>query len=438
MKKWNLPTGSDRKVAFVDARIVDPESGLEILGDLVVHGRRIGDFGESLLSDVELKSFDEVVNCDGHILMPGIIDIHVHLRDPGQLQNEDIHSGTKSAAAGGVTTVVCQPNTDPPIDTVETLAYIRDKAKRVGFVNVLCYASITGRGGDLTDMFALHKAGAVGFTDDGLPVMNSLFMRQAFMNAALLKVPVAQHAEDLDLSNGGCINEGAISHKLNVPGISHLAESVMVARDVLLLEQLGAHYHVLHVSTKKTVEIVRAAKDKGMRVTCEVTPHHLLLTEEAVDGYNTAAKMNPPLRTEEDRLCMIEALKDGTIDAIASDHAPHNEVYKELPLKEAAFGVVGLETILPLSLELYHSGALELHSLLAKLTCNPAKIIGSEAGRIKVGAPADLVLLDLNSEVRIETRQFVSKSKNSPFGGRKTRGKVLRTIVGGDTVYMDV
>ncbi|KYH12304.1 dihydroorotase [Neorickettsia sp. 179522] len=438
MKKWNLPAGSDRKVAFVDARIVDPESGLEILGDLVVHEGRISDFGESLLSDVELKPFDEVINCAGHLLIPGIIDIHVHLRDPGQLQNEDIHSGTKSAAAGGVTTVVCQPNTDPPIDTVETLAYIQDKAKKVGFVNVLCYASITRGGRDLTDMFALHKAGAVGFTDDGLPVMNSLFMRQAFLNAAFLKVPVAQHAEDLNLSDGGCINEGVMSHKLNVPGITHLAESVMVARDVLLLEQLNAHYHVLHVSTKKTVEIVRAAKDRGMKVTCEVTPHHFLLTEEAVDGYNTAAKMNPPLRTEEDRLCMIGALKDGTIDVIASDHAPHNEVYKELPLKEAAFGIVGLETILPLSLELYHSGILGLHSLLAKLTCNPAKIIGSEAGRIKVGSPADLVLLDLDSEVRIDTKQFASKSKNSPFGGRKTKGKVLRTIVGGDTVYMDM
>lgn len=438
MRRWELPVGREKKVAFVDARIIDPESGIELLGELVVCNGQISDFGESLLSEVELQSFDEVINCSGHVLMPGIIDIHVHLRDPGKTESEDIVSGTKSAAAGGVTTVVCQPNTNPPIDTVETLLYVLNKARSEAYVNVLSYASITKGGRELSDMFALHRAGAVGFTDDGLPVMNSLFMRQAFANASLLGVPVAQHAEDLDLSNGGCINEGMMSHKLNVPGITELAESVMVARDVQLLEQLDAHYHVLHVSTKKAIEIIRMARTKGMKVTSEVTPHHFTLNEEAVEGYNTAAKMNPPLRMEEDRLCMIEALRDGTIDAIASDHAPHNEVYKQLPLKEAAFGIVGLETILPLSLELYHSRVMDLHSLLAKLTCNPAKIINSKAGRIKVGSPADLLLFDLNAEVTIDTRKFVSKSKNSPFGGRKTKGRVLRTVVGGDTVYVDV
>lgn len=432
---WFLGEQSKGRIIFTDARIIDPETGKDINGNLIVENGRIKDFGPNVAYDVNLDGFYKVINCEGRILMPGVIDIHVHLRDPGQTHKEDIHSGTKSAAAGGVTTVVCQPNTTPPIDSIETFEYIKNKAEKEAFVNVKIYAAITKNGERLSDILSLHKAGAVGFTDDGLPVMNPLLMQKAFEYTAHLGVPVAQHAEDLNLSNKGCINQGAISNKLNVPGISDLSEYVMIGRDVMLLEKTHAHYHVLHISTKKSVEIVEKAKRLGMNITCEVTPHHLLLNENVADDYNTLAKMNPPLRTEEDRLYLIEALQNGTIDAIASDHAPHDEESKNLPLTKAAFGIVGLETILPLSLELYHNGSIDLYDLLRKLTCNPAKIINSDAGRIKLNAPADLIVLDIDHEYTIDVNQFASKSKNSPFNGRRVRGKVVCTVVGGNVVY---
>ena len=313
---------------------------------------------------------------------------------------------------------------------------MQQKAKETAYVNVLAYANITKNGETLADILSLYEAGAVGFTDDGLPVMNPHLMKQAFLCAGKLPVPVAQHAEDLFLSDKGCINEGETSAKLNVPGINDLSESVMVARDIMLLSQCQtAHYHVLHISTESAINSVIRAKKQGSNVTCEVTPHHLLLNDSAVENYNTLAKMNPPLRSEKNRLTMIEALKNGTIDAIASDHAPHEEQSKNLPITKAAFGIVGVETMLPLSLELYHNGTIPLHDLLVKLTCNPAKIINSDKGRIKKDAPADLVILDLNQEWEIDINKLSSKSKNSPFHGRKVKGKVLRTIVRGNTVY---
>lgn len=449
IRRWILPAEAakatsflGKKVIYINAQIIDPLTNLTLKGSLITANGKILDFGANLLTNVgaELSAFEEIIDCQNNLLIPGIIDLHVHLREPGQLHKETIHTGTKAAAAGGVTTVVCQPNTIPNINNIETLLYIQEKAKETAYVNVKAYANITKNGEVLTDILGLYKAGAVGFTDDGLPVMNPQLMREALKiaSATKIKAPIAQHAEDLFLSNKGCINEGHISEKLNVPGISDLSEAVMVTRDIMLLDQCqNAHYHVLHISTESAVKAVEKAKKQGLNVTAEVTPHHLLLNENIVESYNTLAKMNPPLRSEKNRLAMVEALKNNIIEAIASDHAPHEAQSKELPLTEAAFGIIGVETMLPLSLELYHNGAMSLHALLAKLTCGPANIINSKAGRIAIGAPADLVILDLNKEWIIDIDKLSSKSKNSPFHGRKVKGKVLRTVVAGYSVFID-
>ncbi len=423
----------DYKVLYTNARIIDPLTKMDIRGDLLTYGAKIASYSANAIGVVA----DEVIDCKGNILMPGIIDIHVHLRDPGYTNKEDIESGTKSAAAGGITTVVCQPNTNPKIEDIVVLSYVQKKAADVAYVNVEVYGAITKNQNSLTDMYSLQKAGVVGFTDDGLPVMDSNLMKQAMLYSSMFDIHIAQHAEDLTLTNCGCMNEGPISHELNVPGIPSSSEAIIVARDLILLESIpNAKYHLLHVSSKRAMELIIDAKKKKLNVTCEVTPHHLLLTEEALRGYNTLAKVNPPLKNEEDRKYLIKALQDGYIDVIASDHAPHDNDSKQLPISQASFGMVGLETMLPLSLELYHSGVMTLHDLLAKLTCNPAAIIKSKAGIIKEGAIADLIILDLNKECIIDKNNFSGKSNNTPFHGRKVKGEILRTIVMGQTVFI--
>ncbi len=421
------------KVVYSNVRIVDPKTKLDFFGDLLTYGKSIADFGDSLLKKYSV--IDEVIDCSGKLLMPGIVDLHVHFREPGQEHKETIESGSKSAATGGVTTVVCQPNTVPLIDNVVTLGYLKYRANKFAYVNIESYASVTKNGESLSEMELLYEAGAVGFTDDGLPVANSLLMKQALKYSEKLNVPIAQHAEDLLLSNGGCVNEGKTSSKLFVPGISNISEAVVVARDLLLLEAFGGHYHVLHVSTKEALRLVRNAKEIGLKVTCEVTPHHFTLNEESVLGYNTYAKMNPPLRSEKDRIAMIEGLQSGLIDCIATDHAPHEFEAKNVALEHAAFGIIGLETLLPLSLDLYHSGKMSLIDVLANLTYKPAQIINKKCGVIAKGAPADLTFIDLNREWTVDTSKFMSKSKNSPFNGRRVKGKVLRTVVKGKTVF---
>ncbi|MCU7611840.1 dihydroorotase [Anaplasma capra] len=424
-------------VAYVNARVVDPGSGTDAPGYVITNGREIADFGFGIPPAGDFRSTaDEVVDCGGHVLMPGIVDIHVHLREPGGEHKETIDTGSRSAAAGGVTTVVCQPNTSPHIDSVIVAKYLKMRALESSCVNIEFYGSITKPCGSLCDMVALREAGALGFTDDGSPVMNSLSMKRAFECASTLGVVVAQHAEDCHLSDGGCINEGKVSRELGLKGISDLSESIIVSRDIELLRGVpGAHYHVLHVSTKKSLALIRAAKNEGLPVTCEVAPHHFALTEDAVKEHGTLAKMNPPLRTEEDRLCMIDGLKDGTIDCIATDHAPHSHHEKSLPISSCAFGVIGLETLLPLSLELYHSGEMSLLDVLSKLTYKPADIVKIPRGRIAKGLVADLVVLDLEHAWTVDVSKFASKSKNSPFHGRAVKGRVLRTVVSGKTVY---
>jgi dihydroorotase len=429
---YNEKISKDKKVLYINARIIDPETKFDKIGQLLTIGNEIADFGENIK-----ESDAQIIDCEGHVLCPGLIDIQVHFRDPGQTHKEDLVSGSKSAVAGGITTVVCQPNTSPVLDSVTMFDYLHLKAKEVAHCNVRAYGAITKNmeGKELTDMASMKEAGAVGFTDDGLPVMNANVMRRAMEYSKNLNCPVAQHAEDLNLSNRGCINEGVASLELGVRGIPNISESVIVRRDLEILEMTGGHYHLLHVSTKEALDAIREAKSKGLKATVEVCPHHFALNDSTVLVHGSNAKMNPPLRSEKDRLSLIEGLRDGTIDAISTDHAPHDLASKNKPLEEAAFGIVGVETMLPVSLELYHNKTLSLVDLLAKMTNQAADIINFDGGRIKKGARADLVLIDLNKKWTVEPEKFYSKSKNSPFVNRNVKGRAIKTIIAGKLVY---
>jgi len=434
MQKFSpIKTIAQNKIIFKNARIIDPESKFDSIGDVLVENGLIADFGTNILAEGA-----EVIDCGWHVLCPGLLDIQVHFRTPGQTHKEDIVTGTKSAAAGGVTTTVCMANTSPTIDSPEILAQLDATVSAESYARVYSYASITkGLAGlELTDMEKLKAAGAIGFSDDGKPVMNSLIMRRAMEKAAGLGILIAQHAEDSNLSDGGCINEGKISKQLGVKGVPNASEAIIVARDLYLLELTGGHYHVLHISTHQAIEAVRRAKAKGLNVTCEAAPHHFMMTEDAVLEFDTMAKMNPPLRHEEDRLAIIQGLIDGTIDAIATDHAPHDPASKCVHISDASFGIVGLETMLPLSLDLYHQGKMSLSNVIGKMTYKAADIIGKkEFGRIRKGLPADFTLIDINHEWEIRPEEFSSKSKNAPFSSYKTKGRAIKTIVGGQIVY---
>lgn len=439
MPEWILPKRDNKnKVLLKNARVIDPESDLDLHGEVLIRDGVIVEVAESIEN---LDSECQIHDCDGLLLIPGLLDIQVHFREPGFEHKEDLHSGSKAAVAGGVTTVVCQPNTDPVIDNVYVLSYLQEIARQKAFNNVLFYPAVSKemKGKELTDMLELKKQGAVGFTDDGLPVSDSLLMKKALENSAMLDLVIAQHAEDLSLSDGGCINHGEISENLGVKGIPNASEAIMVERDMLLCELVSdAHYHLLHVGTRQEMEAIIRAKKKGLNVTCEVSPHHLFLTDQEVLRSGTNAKMNPPLRSEEDRKFLEQALIDGWIDCIATDHAPHEQSAKDLPIEKAAFGIIGVETMLPLCLQLFHDGKISLLELFKKMTCAPANIIRQKnRGCIKKGCIADLALIDLNHEWVIDSQKLNSKSKNTPFDGWKVKGKVKKTFVGGELVFED-
>lgn len=418
------------------ARLLDPESGRDAIGDLLVEGERISAVG----GDLSFSAQDaDIINADGLCLAPGLVDMRVQLREPGAEHMESIESAGQAAAAGGVTTMVALPNTDPPVDNVSVVEFLARRAREVKLAKIHTYAATTrGLGGrDLTEMGLLAANGALGFTDGVQAVADALVMRRVLAYARTFNLLVLQHPEEPSLGGAGEVSEGETATRLGLPGITPAAEVIMIERDLRLVEITGARYHIAHISTAAGIEAVRRAKAQGLPVTCDTAPPYFTLNETAIGDYRTFAKVSPPLRTEWDRRAVVEGLRDGTVDAIASDHAPWDQDSKRLPFSSAAYGIVGLETLLPLSLELYHNGHLGLIDVIRRLTWNPARLLGLPVGRLAPGAPADLLLFDPDVSWRICTDDFRSKSKNAPFDGRPVRGRVQRTIVDGRTIFWD-
>jgi dihydroorotase len=417
---------------FRNARLLDPASRRDAPGSLLVIDGKI-----AALDANDAPSGAAIVDCEGHCLAPGLVDMRVQLREPGAEHMENMVSASHAAAAGGVTTMAALPNTEPPIDDVALVDFVARRARDIGLVNIHTYAAATKgmKGRELTEMGLLAEAGALAFTDSLRAIADALVMRRALSYARTFDLLIIQHPEEPSLAVGGAMNEGEMATRLGLPGITPAAEVMMIERDLRLVEITGARYHAAHVSTAAAVEAIRAAKQRRLPVTCDTAPPYFALNETAVGEYRTFAKLSPPLRSEWDRRAVVEGLRDGTIDAIASDHAPHDQDSKRLPFTSAESGIIGLETLLPLSLELYHNRHLPLINLLRALTCAPADILRLAAGRLAVGAPADLVLFDLERPWQIAESDFHSKSKNSPFDGRPVQGGALRTIVGGRTVY---
>jgi dihydroorotase len=416
---------------FRGARLLDPAAGLDAVGDLLVVDGRIAEIG----GRIEAPDAT-VIDGTGACLAPGLVDMRVQLREPGAEHMENIATASRAAAAGGVTTMVALPNTEPPIDDAALVEFVARRSHEIGVVNIATYAMATrgGRGKELTEMGLLAAAGAVGFTDGTRAVSDALVMRRALAYARTFDLLVLQHPEEPSLA-AGAMNEGEIATRLGLPGIPTAAEAIMVERDLRLVELTGARLHVAHVSTADAIDAIRRAKARGLPVTCDTAPPYFALNETAIGDYRTFAKLSPPLRCEADRQAVVAALADGTIDAIASDHAPWDQDSKRLPFSSASFGIVGLETLLPLSLELVHNRHLSLLEALRRLTVGPAAILGLEAGTLRPGKPADLVVFDPDAAWRIDTDAFRSKSKNAPFDGRPVRGRVVRTIVDGREIF---
>ncbi|MFD0588035.1 dihydroorotase [Paenibacillus sp. GCM10027627] len=383
----------------------------------------------------------EFIDAEGKLVSAGFIDMHVHLRDPGFEHKEDIVTGSRSAAKGGFTTIACMPNTRPVIDKPETVKYVLDKAASAGLVKVLPYAAITKNelGRELTDFAALKEAGAIGFTDDGVGVQNAQMMKNAMALAKSLDMPVIAHCEDDTLVEGAWASEGEFSRKHGIKGIPNESEAIHVGRDVLLAEATGVHYHVCHVSTEQSVRLIRLAKSIGVSVTAEVCPHHLLLSDEDIPGLDDANwKMNPPLRTPRDVKAVIEALEDGTIDMVVTDHAPHSAEEKGRGVDLAPFGIVGFETAFPLLYTKFvETGKWTLGFLLQRMSSDPSRVFRLETGKLEPGAPADLTIVDLESERAVDPTTFLSKSNNTPFGGWQLKGWPVATIVDGKIVWSE-
>jgi dihydroorotase len=413
-------------------RVIDPSQDLDGIMDLLVVDGRVKELGQQLKAPAGAKTIDAA----GLIVTPGLIDMHVHLRDPGLEYKEDIITGTKAAAAGGFTSVCCMPNTKPVIDNKTVASYVVSKAREKGFANVFPVGAITqgSKGENLAEMGELKESGCVAVSDDGRPVVNGELMRRALEYARGMGIMVISHAEDLSLVGEGVMNEGYVATELGLKGIPWVAEDSATARDVYLAELTGSPLHVAHVSTSGAVRIIRNAKARGVRVTCETAPHYFTLTEEAVRGYNTNARMNPPLRTEEDRQAVLKGLADGTIDVIATDHAPHHLDEKDIEFNLALNGIVGLETSLPLSLKLVEAGVLSLPQLVEKMSCAPAAILGLDRGTLKPGGVADVTVIDPDKVWTVEADRLASKSKNSPFLGWSMKGKAAYTILAGKIV----
>ncbi|HHU87160.1 MAG: dihydroorotase [Pelotomaculaceae bacterium] len=410
--------------------VLDPVAG-EITGkDILVSGGRIAGTGRDLVPG----SAVEVLDASGKLVVPGLIDMHVHLREPGYEAKETIRTGTRAAARGGFTAVACMPNTSPVADTAALIRYILDTAREQGAAHVFPVGSITrgSKGKELAEMGDMRKAGAVAFSDDGMPVANAALMRRGMQYARMLGLPLISHCEDRELSSGGSMHEGYMSTVLGLKGIPASAEEVMVAREILLAEETGCRVHIAHVSTAGSVRLVREAKSRGIAVTAEVTPHHFTLTDEAVTGYNTSTKVNPPLRTAADVAAVKEGLADGTIDVIATDHAPHTVEEKDVEYERAPFGLVGLETAVGLVWTvLVETGVLTPLQAVTKMTLNPAKILNIPRGTLEPGVIADITVIDPDLSWTVDAGLFESKGRNTPFQGMKLKGQAYATVTGG-------
>lgn len=420
------------KLLLKNGKLVDPTQGMEQVADLLIENGRITQIGSGI-EQPDAQTFE----AGGLVIAPGLIDMHVHLREPGLEAKEDIATGTRAAAAGGFTTIACMPNTKPVIDNSILVAGIAHRAEAEGVVNVKVIGALSKgqEGRELAEIGDMIQAGAVAISDDGHYVSDTRLLRNALEYTGIYGKTVISHAEDQDLVNDGYMHEGAVSAMLGIKGRPAVAEDIAVARDVMLAEYTRSQVHIAHVSTKGAVEVIRQAKKRGVKVTAEATPHHLTLTDEAVIGYSTATKVNPPLRSADHVQALVAGLQDGTIDVIATDHAPHAFEEKDVEFKYAPSGFAGLETALGVILtELYHTGQFTLTDLIDRMSSAPARILDLETGTLKVGAPADITVIDPGLEWTVDSSSFYTRGKATPFDGRKLKGKAVATIVGGRLV----
>ena len=422
------------KILIKNGHVIDPANGVNSVADIFVKDGVIAEIGVNL--NPEDKDM-EIIDAPDKIVSPGLVDMHVHLREPGFEYKEDVESGTRAAVAGGVTSVACMPNTNPVIDNAAVITFIKEKAKEAGYAHVYPVGAVSKglKGQELAEIGEMRFSGAVAISDDGKPVADSGFMRRAMEYSKMFDIKVISHCEDLSLANDGYMNEGPTATAMGLRGISRASEEVMVARDIVIAESIGAPVHIAHISTKGSVELIRHAKQRGVEVTCETCPHYFTLTDKACEGFNTNAKMNPPLRTEEDVEAIKAGLKDGTIDCIVTDHAPHHIDEKNCEFGYAPNGIIGLETSLGLGIKyLVNGGVLTLEELIEKMSINPSKILGIAKGTLGVGKTADITIFDPQKPWTVDVDKFQSKSKNSPYDGYELFGKPEYVIVSGKTV----
>lgn len=429
------------RLVIKGGRVIDPATNLDGTYNLYVMGGRIASLRPSSADEGAPQKSSvgvDVIDAAGLAVIPGLIDLHTHLREPGYEYKETILTGGEAAAKGGFTTILCMANTSPVNDSSSVTRYILKMAEEAP-VNVLPVGAVSYglKGERLTEMGELKEAGCVAVSDDGVPVMKSSLMRRALEYSKIFGIPVISHAEDKDLAGDGVMNEGEVSTRLGLKGIPNAAEDAFVARDIMLAELTDWRLHIAHVSTRGSVELVRGAKKRGLKVTAEAAPHHLALTHEAVRGYNTNAKMNPPLRSQDDVMALREGLRDGTIDAIATDHAPQSVIEKDVEFDQAANGVIGLETAFSVTYGLVEEGAFALNDAIKAMTINPATVMGLEKGSLRVGSAADITVVDLKKSWVVEPEKLRSRSRNTPFAGMTLKGRVMYTIVNGKVVYRD-
>ena len=421
------------KVLIQGGRLIDPSQNLDGPMDLLIEDGKVREIGKNLKAQGA-----KIISAQDRWVTPGFIDLHVHLRTPGQEHKETIETGSRAALKGGFTSVCTMANTDPVVDTAAIVEYIKSQNAKVGLVNLFPYAAVTLglKGQTLTEMGRLKESGVRGFSDDGMPITNAGVMRRALEYTRLTELPVISHCEETSLMDHGVMNEGETAARLGLSGIPSESETVMIARDLLLAQATHGRLHIAHVSTAEGVRLIREAKSKGVAVTAEVTPHHLTLTDEALGTYDSRFKMNPPLRTHSDVEALRKGLQDGTLDAVATDHAPHATHEKEVDLAHAPFGVVGLETALGVLLtELVHRGVVERAALIASLTIRPAKVVGIDRGSLKVGKAADVTVIDPEASWTVEAGSFASKGTYSPFLGWRLKGQVTHVLVSGKLVF---